>query len=75
MVSEYETKDISEAAALILWKQSLKDVQKRGSVSWFIFDGRKNCLKLSKEYYFGDLKVNARQYSQELKRLKILIFH
>ena len=70
----YKTKDLAEAAALMVIGQSLKDIEREAGVCWFVFSGGQQSQDISNKYYFGELLVNARDYQEAMKRLKNLIF-
>jgi len=72
--NEYITKDIGEAAALITQNQKLIRMDREGNVCWFIFDDKKECEKLSNQFFFDNLQVNAREYYEAQTRLKNRIF-
>lgn len=67
----HETKDIGEASALIASGQYLLDTSKEGTHLNFLFDNSENISnKLSDEYWFGNLVVNARQLVEAMRYLK-----
>lgn len=70
----YETKDLAEAAALVVSNQKLIHIKREGSVCWFVFEDEEKSQELSRQYFFGKLLINAREYSEAMKRLKNLIF-
>lgn len=70
----YRTRDIGEAAALLLQKQNMLSVERQGNVCWFIFKNKKTCEEISSKFFFGVLKVSARDYKETLDRLKNRIF-
>ena len=70
----YKTKDLGEASALITAGQRLADIERQGPVCYFIFANRYECEKISREYYFGELKLNARNFFNEQINLKHQIF-
>lgn len=70
----YKTKDLAEAGALIVKKQRLVEIERDGKTCWFIFGNKQECEKLSKQFFFGELIVNAREYYEVLNRLKNRIF-
>lgn len=74
MNNTYKTKDLSESAALLIRKQHLVEIQREGKICWFIFEDLQNCKKISNEFFFGELMVNAREYYQAISRLKNRIF-
>jgi hypothetical protein len=73
-MNTYRTKDLGECAALIVAKQRLADIERIGSVCWFVFDNRKECEKLSTQFFFGELFLNAREYYEAMVRIKNRIF-
>ena len=74
IVDEYRTKDRGEAGALIVKGKQLLKIERLGKVCWFIFQDRENCQDISKQFFFGDLQVNALNYFEALGRLKNRIF-
>ncbi len=70
----YKTKDLAEAGALIVKKQSLLNIERNGKVCWFIFADGESCQKMSNNFFFGEFLVNARDYYEALNRLKNRIF-
>ncbi|PIQ71371.1 hypothetical protein COV87_03825 [Candidatus Roizmanbacteria bacterium CG11_big_fil_rev_8_21_14_0_20_37_16] len=70
----YKTKDLPESAALIYKKQNLLRIDRQGKICWFIFENKSECEKLSREFFFGELTVNAREYYEIVVRLKHRIF-
>ena len=70
----YKTKDLGEAAALIVRKQRLIDIERVGKTCWFVFENSQNCKELSNKFFFGELLVNARDYHESLSMLKNRIF-
>ncbi|PIY71579.1 hypothetical protein COY87_05440 [Candidatus Roizmanbacteria bacterium CG_4_10_14_0_8_um_filter_33_9] len=74
MTTEYSTKDLGEAGALIVKKQKLIRMDREGKTCWFVFENKEECEKLSSDFFFGELQVNAREYYEALGRLKNRIF-
>jgi len=74
MSTEYSTKDLGEASALLVGKQLFIRIDRSGSTCWFVFDNKEECKKLSDQFFFGELLVNAREYYEALGRLKNRIF-
>ncbi|HWY80063.1 MAG TPA: DUF5659 domain-containing protein [Candidatus Sulfotelmatobacter sp.] len=74
MNNTYQTRELSEAAALLLNKQRLVEIKREKKVCWFIFDNQKECERISNEFFFGELMVNARTYYEAITRLKNRIF-
>lgn len=70
----YKTKDLAEASMLIVKSQKLISMQREGRICWFIFENRDDCEKLSHEYYYGEVLVNALDLTEAMKRLKNRIF-
>jgi hypothetical protein len=73
-MNTYKTKDLGECAALITAKQRLADIEREGSVCWFVFASRCECEKISAQFFFGELLVNAREYYEAMVRVKNRIF-
>lgn len=70
----YKTKDLAEAAALVVKKTPLLDIERDQSTCWFVFENKKECERLSNLFFFGELLVNAREYYEVMARLKNRIF-
>lgn len=70
----YKTRDLAESAALIAHRQPLLTVKCLEGVCWFYFNFSEECKRLSQLFYFGDLPVNAREYSQLSKGLTKKMF-
>lgn len=70
----YKTKDLSEASMLIVKGQQLLTIVREGHICWFIFDNKEVCEKLSNQYYFSEVLVNARIFHEAMSRLKGRIF-
>ena len=74
IIDEYRTRDLGEAAALLCSSVELLRLERKQSFCWFIFSDVQLCKKLSNQYFFGDLKVKARDYQEATGRLKNRIF-
>ena len=74
MEDDYKTKDLGEAAALIVKKQRFIRIDREGRICWFVFENRQECERLSSDFFFGELLVNARELQEAIKRLKHRIF-
>lgn len=70
----YKTKDLAESAALITKGQKLISMERESKICWFIFENKKECEKLSSDFFFGELQVNARSFYETIVRLKHRIF-
>jgi hypothetical protein len=70
----YKTRDLAESAALVISKQHLIEIQRIGKTCWFIFEDKQTCTRISNEYFFGELMVNAMDFHQAITRLKNRIF-
>jgi hypothetical protein len=70
----YKTKDLAEAAMLIVKGHELFRIDREGVICWFIFKNKDECEDLSNNYYFTEILVNARSFYEVMKRLKNLIF-
>ena len=71
---EYRTKDLAEAAVLIAAGQQLQRIDREGSICFFVYSNKISCEKLSNEFFFGNFQVNARDYYENMNRLKNRIF-
>jgi len=74
MKDDYKTKDLGEAAALIVKKQRFIRIDRDGRICWFVFENLQECEMLSSDFFFGELLVNARELQEAIKRLKHRIF-
>jgi hypothetical protein len=74
MGNEYRTRDLAEAASLITNNKKLIRFERNGSTCWFVFDDSKGCERLSNDFFFGQLMVNARDYHKAMTILKNRIF-
>ena len=72
--NEYQTKNIGEAAGFIAKNIKLIRIDRENEVCFFVFEKKSECEKLSKDFFFGELLVNARIFFESEKRLKQLIF-
>lgn len=73
--TNYKTKDLWEAAALLANKLTLIDIERKGNMCFFIFKDNDIAEKKAKEYYFGSLTVNAFEYQEAVSKLKKHIFN
>ncbi|KKP86750.1 MAG: hypothetical protein UR89_C0015G0013 [Candidatus Roizmanbacteria bacterium GW2011_GWA2_35_8] len=74
MTTEYSTKDLGEASTLIVKNIRLIRIDREGRICWFVFENKKECEKLSADFFFGELQVNARSFYETITRLKHRIF-
>lgn len=70
----YLTKDLGESSALLCKSAVLVSLQKESNFYWFVFRDKELCQKISREYWFGELLVNARKYYEEMRGLKDKLF-
>lgn len=70
----YRTRDLAEAAMLIVCEQKLLNIEREGSTCWFIFSNKKVCEQLSSKYFFSEVLVNARDFHEICSRLKGRVF-
>lgn len=70
----YKTKDLWEAAALLTNDIPLVDIKREGKICFFIFGDIDNAQKLSKSYFYGNMKINVFRYKEAIERLKSQIF-
>lgn len=75
MNNEYKTKDLGETSALVVKKQQLIRIDRKGRTCWFVFENKEECEKLTNQFFFGELLINARDYYDALSRLKNRIFN
>lgn len=74
MGQRHKTKDLHEAAALVTCGCRLAEIEKMGSVAWFVFEDEVGCRRLADEFYFGGLTGNLKLFSENLKTLKGRLF-
>lgn len=72
--SEYRTKDLGEAAALFCKSAKLLRLEQEEGFSWFIFRSKDICQRISNNYWFGELLINAKSYQDALRTLKDRLF-
>ena len=65
----YKTKDLPEIAVFLIKKQKPVKVEQENGIYWFTFNA-KNTEKISNDYYYGELLVNARDFYETMKMLK-----
>ena len=70
----YKTKDLGESAALIIKNMRLIRIDREGRICWFVFEKNRESEEITKEFFFADLMVNAREYFETIRRLKSLIY-
>ncbi len=71
----YQSKDLMFSAALLAEGVPLFGARTDDGNSFvtFVFDDRKKCDDIEKQWWAGKLKVNAQHYADSVKRLKNLI--
>lgn len=74
MTTEYSTKDLGEAGALLVKEQKLIRMDREGKTCWFVFADKEECKRLSNQFFFEELLVDAREFYEALNRLKHRIF-
>ena len=72
--NEYKTKDLGEVSALVTSGQKIIEMQRDERICWFVFEHTDQCEKISREYFFGNLTGNLRQYNEAMNNLKNRIF-
>jgi hypothetical protein len=70
----YRTRDLAEAAALLVEGMELLKMNREGAICWFIFRDKEKCVELSDKYFFGNLLVPAREFHDTVGKLKNRIF-
>ena len=70
----YKTKDLAEAAALLVMKRALATIERKGNICFFVFENKSRCEEISRQFFFDTLLVNAREYHEAIARLKNRIF-
>jgi hypothetical protein len=70
----YRTKDLAEAATLLVCKQKFVKIERLEQTCWFVFTQAEKCRKIADKFFFDNLLVPARQYHETLGLLKNRIF-
>jgi hypothetical protein len=70
----YKTRDLAEAAVLLIKKRYLLTIERYGKTCVFVFAGKNESARLGQQFYFGNVIVNARDYYEAITRLKKRIF-
>lgn len=73
-MNTYRTKDLAEAAVLLIMKKALIGIEREGNICFFIFENKSRCEEISRQFFFDTLLVNAREYHEAITRLKNRIF-
>lgn len=73
-LTEYFTKDLSEAAGLASKGAKLLRLHQDNNFFWFVFQDKSFCEQLSNSYWAGELEVDARAYASAIKTLKDRLF-
>ncbi len=73
-MDNYRTKDLAEAAALLIMKRTLSTIEREGHICFFVFEDKSRCEEISRQFFFDTLLVNAREYHEAITRLKNRIF-
>ena len=74
MEIRHRTKDLHEAAALVTCGCRLVDIERVGSIAWFVFEDEDECKKLADDFYFGGLMGSLKLFSENLRTLKGRLF-
>lgn len=72
--TEYRTRDLAEASILFAKKQRLSRLERKGKVCWFVFENKKVCQEISRQFWFGECLVNGKDYHDAMQTLKNRIF-
>jgi len=70
----YKTRDLAEAATLIVKGQQFLTILREGNICWFVFGNKDVCEQLSNQYYYSEVLVNARAFHEACSRLKGRVF-
>lgn len=70
----YKTRDLAEAAMLIVKGQQLLTIEREGRICWFVLANKDVCEQLSNQYYYSEVLVNARAFHEAYSRLKGRVF-
>lgn len=70
----YKTRELAEAAALVVNNQRVVNIERQGKICTFVFVYSEQVYQISNDYFFGTLMVNARGYHEAITRLKNRIF-
>lgn len=69
----YLTKDLGEAAALLIKGIKLLRLEKDHDFYWFVFENS-NAPEVANQYWSGELYVPARDYYDKMRFLKDRLF-
>ena len=72
--SEFLTKDLQEAGALLACNAKILRLEKESNYYLFVFDNKTLCEQLSNAFWAGELQVDAKTFSLALKTLKDRLF-
>jgi hypothetical protein len=70
----YRSKDLPSCAFLIAKGEILESVEREGPICWFVFQDRKNCEKLTDDYWFGKATVSAKKFYESIQAIRNRIF-
>lgn len=71
--SNYLTKDLGEASALIVKGVNLIRLEKESNFYWFVFQGS-GINEISNDYWSGKLQTSAKKYYDQMRSLKDRLF-
>ncbi len=74
MESCYKTKDLYEGSFLYAKGQKLLNLEKEKRFFRFVFNSKKQCERLSNDYWQGVADVNAKKYASAIRVLKDRVF-
>lgn len=73
-IETFKTRDLPEASLLLTKGSRLLEIERDGNTCWFVFENKKSCEELSKQFWFGECLVDAKSYYQAMATLKNRIF-
>jgi len=71
----YKTRDLAEASFLFTKTQELISIEREGKICWFIFQDKKQCEELSKQFWFQDALIPSKSFYESIQTLKNRIFN
>lgn len=74
-MENYRSKDLYESAFLYASNKKLLNTEKEENRTWFNFEDKDACEKLSTAYWDKTAQVGAKAFADALRTLKDLIFN
>lgn len=71
----YKTRDLAEASFLFTKNIKLFSIKREGKICWFLFENKKECENLSKQFWFQDALIPSKSFYEAIQTLKNRIFN